>query len=68
MCVKNLQRDQESVDVFEQTYVIVITYGPQQEKTFFLRCANNKGADQPEQMHNLISIFVICLLESVICK
>ena len=30
--------------------------------------ANNKGADQPEHWHNLISAFVIRFLESSISK
>ena len=30
--------------------------------------ANNIGADQPAQSRNLISAFVICLLESIISK
>ena len=28
--------------------------------------ANNKGADQPANLHSLISAFVICLLKSII--
>ena len=30
--------------------------------------ANNKGADQPAHPGSLISVFVICFLESTICK
>ena len=28
--------------------------------------ANNKGADQPVQLHSLISVFVFCCLDSII--
>ena len=30
--------------------------------------ANNTGADQPERPRSLISAFVICFLESIICN
>ena len=30
--------------------------------------ANNTGADQPAHPRSLISTFVICSLESIICK
>ena len=30
--------------------------------------ANNTGADQPAHLRSLISAFVICFLESTICK
>ena len=29
--------------------------------------ANNKGADQPAHPHSLISTFVVCCLDSMIC-
>ena len=40
---------------------------PQHEKTCLRGFANNKGADQPWHPHSLISIFDVCLLESIIC-
>ena len=30
-------------------------------------CANNKGTDQPAHPHSLISAFIVCCLDSVIC-
>ena len=30
--------------------------------------SNNTGADQPAHLHSLISVFVIHILESIICK
>ena len=42
--------------------------GPQREKTFLQGFANNTGADQPVHPRNLISAFVIRLLESIIYK
>ena len=43
-------------------------HGPQREKTYLWRFANNTGADQPVHLHSLISTFVIRFLESIICK
>ena len=37
-------------------------------KPVFEGFANSKGADQPEHPRSLISTFVICFLESTICK
>ena len=42
--------------------------GPRREKTCLRWFANNKGADQPANLHRLISTFVICILESIISK
>ena len=38
------------------------------EKTCLRGFANNTGADQPAQLHSLISAFVIPFLKSIICK
>ena len=38
-------------------------YGPRGKKTCLWGFADNKGAEQPAQMHSLISAFVICLSE-----
>ena len=45
-----------------------VRFGPRREKTCLKRFANNKGADQPAHPRSLISAFVICFLESTICK
>ena len=37
-------------------------------KPIFDLFANTKGADQPEHPRSLISTFVICVMESTICK
>ena len=54
-----------SLRVCETSYM---KYGPRREKTCLLRFANNKGADQPAHPRNLISAFVIRLLESIISR
>ena len=46
----------------------VQTYGPRREETCLRGVKNNKGADQPAHPHNLISPFVIRLLESIISR
>ena len=47
-----------------------LAFGPQREKTCLWGFANNTGTDQPARMHprRLISAFVICFLERIICK
>ena len=45
-----------------------ILYGPRSEKTYLLRVANNKSADQPSHTCSLISAFVIRPLESIISR
>ena len=42
--------------------------GLEARKPVFGGFGNNKGADRPGQMHNLISAFVIRLLESIISR
>ena len=42
--------------------------GPRCEKNCLRDLANNKGADQPAHLQSLLSAFVICFLESTICK
>ena len=44
------------------------SYGPRLEQTCLQGFVNNKGADQPEHPHSLISAFVIHLLESIISR
>ena len=41
--------------------------GPGHAKTCLMPYANNKGADQPAHPHSLISTFVVCCLDSMIC-
>ena len=48
--------------------IIVFIIGPQREKTCLRGFANNTGADQPAHPRSLICAFVICYLESIICK
>ena len=52
--------------------VIVLLYaninGPCREKTSPRRYASNKSADKPAHPRSLISVFVIHVLESTICK
>ena len=43
-------------------------YGPGHQKTCLQGFANNTGADQPAHPRNLISAFVIHLLESIISR
>ena len=43
-------------------------FGPRREKTCLPGFANNKSADQAAHPRQLISAFVICLLESIISK
>ena len=42
------------------------TYEPDHEKKCLMSYANNKGADQPEHPHSLISAFVVHCLDSII--
>ena len=49
-------------------YRYKILFGPRREKTCLRRFANNTGADQPAHPGNLISAFVIRLLESILSK
>ena len=48
--------------------LLVYTNGPRRMKTFLRGFANDTGADQPAHQRSLISTFVICFLESTICK
>ena len=43
------------------------SYGPGHAKTRLMSYASNKGADQPEHPHSLISTFVVHCLDSMIC-
>ena len=43
-------------------------FEPQSKKTSLRRFTNNTGADQPAHPRNLISAFVIGLMESIIYK
>ena len=43
-----------------------IQYEPHLEKTCLMPHVNNKGADQPAHLRNLISTFVVCFLDSLI--
>ena len=42
-----------------------MTKEPHHEKTCLMSYANNKDADQPVHPSSLISIFVICCLDSI---
>ena len=44
------------------------SYGPQGEKTCLQWFANNTHTDQPAHPCSLISAFVICYMESIVCK
>ena len=48
--------------------LICLIFGPQREKTCLRGVVNNTGADKPAHPRSLISAFVICFLESTICK
>ena len=50
--------------IFNNFYTLSI--GPRRNKTCLRGFENNKGADQPAHPRNLISAFVIRLLESII--
>ena len=50
------------------TCVIVLSYGPRHKKTSLWGFANNTGADQPARLCSLISAFVVCFLDSIICS
>ena len=45
-----------------------ITDEPQRDKTCLLVLASNTGAHQPAHSRSLISVYVICFLERIICK
>ena len=47
--------------------VLFSLLGPGHAKTCLMPYANNKGADQPVHPHSLISTFVVCCLDSIIC-
>ena len=49
-------------------YYEITPNGPRREKTGLRGVVNNTGADQPAHPCSLISDFVICFLESTICK
>ena len=51
---------------FNTTSTLLIWAGLMQEN--LSRVVNNKGIDQPVQMHSLVSAFVIHFLESIIAK
>ena len=51
---------------FNAASTLLIWAGLMQEN--LSRVVNNKGTDQPVQMHSLISAFVILLLECIIAK
>ena len=57
--------DEEQV---KTKYIYITSYGPWREKTCLRGSANNTGTDQPAHPCSLISAFVICFLESFICK
>ena len=42
-------------------------FEPDHEKMCLMSYANNKGADQPVHPHSLISTFVVCCLDIMIC-
>ena len=58
-------------DRFSHLYIITCyeinttTYEPGHEKMCLMAYANNKGADQPAHPRSLISVFVVCCLDSV---
>ena len=54
--------------IIEVQLIEFLLYGPWHEKTCLHGFANNKGTDQPVYPRSLISAFVICILESIICK
>ena len=55
-------------EVVEQMVIDQGRDSPRRKKTSLRGFANNKGADQPAHPGNLISAFVIHLLESIISK
>ena len=48
-----------------ESYKTLPLYGTGREKTCLPGFANSKGADQPVQLHSLISAIVIGLFESI---
>ena len=46
----------------------VFSFGPHRGKTCPRGFAKNKETDQPAHPRSLISAFVVCFLESIICK
>ena len=55
--------------MLEEVFIsFLLTYGPHREKTCLWGVANNTGADQPTHLRSLVCAFVICFLESFICK
>ena len=55
------------VEKFHLYQVVVSLYGPGHVKMCLMAYANNKGADQSAHPCSLISIFVVCCLDSMIC-
>ena len=51
-----------------RTIHVGVSYGPRRKKTCLREFSNNKGTDQPAQLHSLIGAFVILILESTISK
>ena len=47
--------------------VCEMLFGPGHAKTCLMPYANNKGADQPAHPRSLISTFIVCFLDSMIC-
>ena len=47
--------------------LLPVLYGPGHAKTCLMLYAINKGADQPAHPRSLISTFVVCCLDSMIC-
>ena len=56
-------RDNPLLFAIEDNYM-----GSDARKPVFQGFAKNKGANQPAHLRSLISVFVICFLESIICK
>ena len=46
---------------------VLMLDGPGHAKMCLMPYANNKGADQPVHLRSLISTFVLCCLNSMIC-
>ena len=52
---------------FKLSEILLNITGPGHAKTCLMPYANNKGADQPAHPRSLISTFVLCCLDSMIC-
>ena len=44
-----------------------LTFGPGHAKKCLMAYANNNGADQHAHPHSLISTFVVCCLDRLVC-